>query len=252
MAAQIASLASGDAFLRRLHPVTKLLATVLICVAAFLFRSWVVPAALAGFLISLHAPHSIGFRRLGSVLKPMPLFVAIIVLANMFLAHREGSPWENAGAGLVQSLRVVVSVVAANLFLAATEPVDLADAVMRFLAPLKRLGLPSGELSLMTMITFSFIPLMTDEARRLHLAQAVRCGFPRSVPGMVRGGAVLVTPLVIGLFRRAEEIDLALQARCYRLDGPRSSLGSPGLRAVDYAVSAGFITIFCIGLYAHV
>jgi len=252
MAAQIASRTSRDTFLRRLHPVTKLFVTVLICVAAFLFRSWIVPAALAGFLIVLHAPHSIGFRRLGAVLKPMPLFVAIIVLANMFLAHREGSPWENAGVGLVQSMRVVVSVVAANLFLAVTEPVDLADAALRFLAPLKRLGLPSGELSLMTMITFSFIPLMMDEARRLHLVQAVRCGFPRSALGTVRGSVFLVTPLAIGLFRRAEEIDLALQARCYRLDEPRSSLGPPGLRVVDCAVSAGFILIFCIGLYAHV
>jgi energy-coupling factor transporter transmembrane protein EcfT len=211
MAEKIASRTSGVAFLRGLHPVTKLFVTVLICVAAFLFRSWIVPAALAAFLVSLHAPRSVGFRRLGAVLKPMPLFVAIIVLANVFLAHRGGSPWENAAAGL----RV-------------------------------------GELSLMTMITFSFIPLMMDEARRLHLALAVRCGFPKGALGMVRGGVLLVVPLVIGLFRRAEEIDLALQARCYRLDEPRSSLGSQGPRAVDYAVSAGFILAFGIGLYAHV
>jgi energy-coupling factor transport system permease protein len=252
MAERIASRTSGVAFLRGLHPVTKLFVTVLICVAAFLFRSWIVPAALAAFLVSLHAPRSVGFRRLGAVLKPMPLFVAIIVLANVFLAHRGGSPWENAAAGLVQSMRVIVSVVAANLFLAVTEPVDLADAALRSLAPLKRLGLRVGELSLMTMITFSFIPLMMDEARRLHLALAVRCGFPKGALGMVRGGVLLVVPLVIGLFRRAEEIDLALQARCYRLDEPRSSLGSQGPRAVDYAVSAGFILAFGIGLYAHV
>jgi energy-coupling factor transport system permease protein len=251
MAAQVAHYAPGDTFLHRLHPLAKLLAAVLTCVAAFLFPSWIVPAALAVFLAVLHAPAAIGFKRLGAVLKPLPLFVAIIVLANMFLVRRGGSPWENAGAGLVQSLRVVVSIVAANLFFAVTDAVELADSVLRILSPLRRIGLRVGELSLMTMVTFSFIPLMADEARRLQLAQAVRRGFPRSVPGAIRGTAYLVTPLVIGLFRRADELDLALQARCYRMDAPRSSLSHRGLGTVDCLVCAGFVFLFCVGLYVQ-
>lgn len=251
MAAQIANYAPGDTFLHRLHPLAKLLAAVLTCVAAFLFPSWIVPAALAVFLALLHAPEAIGFKRLGAVLRTLPLFVAIIVLANVLLVRRGGSPWEDAGAGLIQSARVVVSIVAANLFLAVTDPVDLADSVLRMLSPLRRIGLRVGELSLMTMITFSFIPLMADEARRLQLAQAVRRGFPKNVPGAVRGTAFLVTPLVIGLFRRADELDLALEARCYMIDAPRSSLSHRSAGMVDCAVCAGFVLLFCIGLYVQ-
>jgi len=251
MAAHMAHDTAGDTFLHRLHPLVKLLVAVLVSVAAFLFPSWIVPAALAVFLAALYAPGSIGFGRLRAVMKPLPLFIAIIVLANMFLVHREGSWRGSAGAGLVQSLRVVVIIIAANLFLAVTDAVDLADSVLRVLAPLRRFGLRVGELSLMTMIAFSFIPLMADEARRLQLAQAVRCGFPRSVLGTVRGAIPLVAPLMIGVFRRADEIDLALQARCYRIDAPRSSLRHPGLGMVDYLVGAGCVLIFLAGLYVQ-
>jgi len=251
MAAHMARYTSGDTFLHRLHPLTKLLAAVLVCVAAFLFPPLIVPATLAVFLVLLHAPGSIGFGRLLATVKPLPLFIAIIVLANIFLVHREESWWESAGFGLAQSLRVVVIIVAANLFLAVTDAIDLADSVLIMLAPLRRVGLRVGELSLMTMIAFSFIPLMADEARRLQLAQAVRCGFPRRGLGTVRGVIPLVAPLVIGLFRRADEIDIALQARCYRVEAPRSSLRCAGFEMADYLVCVTGVLVFLAGLYAQ-
>jgi energy-coupling factor transport system permease protein len=247
----MAQFAAGDTLLHRLHPLAKLLVAALVCVSAFLFPPWIVPAALAVFLTLLYAPRSIGFGRLLAVLKPLPLFVAVIVLANVFLAHREAVWWRNAEAGLVQSIRVVVIVVAANLFLVVTDAIDLSDAVLRLLAPLEHAGLRVGELSLMTMIAFSFIPLMTDEARRLRLAQAVRCGFPRRGPGAIRTAAPLLVPLVVGLFRRSDEIDLALQARCYRIGAPRTRLARGAWRRADSLACAAAVTIFLAGVYAQ-
>jgi len=251
VALRMAQFTAGDTFLHRLHPLAKLLVVALVCVAAFLFPSWIVPAALAVFLVLLHAPRSIGFGRLLAVLKPLPLFIAVIVLANVFLVHREAVWWRNAEAGLVQSLRVVVIVVAANLFLVVTDAIDLSDAVLRLLGPLERAGLRVGELSLMTMITFSFIPLMTDEARRLELAQAVRCGFPRRGVGVIRSAVPLLVPLVVGLFRRSDEIDLALQARCYRIGAPRSRLARGVWRRADSLACAAGVIVFLAGVYAQ-
>ena len=57
---------------------------------------------------------------------------------------------------------------------------------------MRRFGLRVGEMSLMTMITFSFIPLMADEVRRLQLAQAARCGFPKRGPAAIRAAAPLL------------------------------------------------------------
>jgi len=248
----MAAYGSGNTFLHRLHPLTKLFAALLVGVAAFVFGSWIVPASLAALLMLLYLSPGIGVRRLRHVLAPLPFFFAVILAANVFLVRPPGG-WE-AGvvAGLVQSARVLVIIVAANLFLAVTDAVDLADATVRLLEPLRRVGLKVGELSLMTMVTMSFIPLMVDEARRLELAQAVRCGFPKRGPGAIRAVIPLMAPLVIGVFRRADEIDLALQARAYRLDAPRTARPGAKARAADWLVIAAGLILFVAGLYAHV
>jgi energy-coupling factor transport system permease protein len=251
MAARMAQFTAGDTLLHRLNALSKLLVVVLVCVAALLFRQWIVPAALAAALMLLYAGRFIGFARLLPVLKPLPLFIAVIVLANIFLVHREAAWRVNAEAGLVQGLRIVVIIVAASLFVAVTDPIDLSDAVLRFLKPLERVGLRVGELSLMTMIAFSFIPFMTEEARRLQLAQAVRCGFPKRGFGVVRTAPPLLAALVVGLFRRSDEIDLALRARCYRIGAPRSRFESGGWRPADSLVCVASILLFLGGLYAQ-
>lgn len=242
----------GGTFLHRLHPISKLLVAALVSIASFLFASWIAPAALALFLAFLHTPKPIGFARLRAVFATLPLFAALIVLANVFLVRGEALWWRNAVTGLVQSLRIVVVIGAANLFLAVTDPIDLSDAVVRVLAPLRRVGLRVGEMSLMTMIAFSFIPLMADEVKRLQLAQAARCGFPGRGPAAIRAAVPLLVPLVIGVFRRADEIDTALHVRCYRMDAPRSSRRGAGWGRADSFVCAAALVGFFAGLYAHV
>lgn len=244
--------AAGDTFLHRLHPLSKLVVATLVSIAAFLFASWIAVAALALFLALLHAPKQIGFARLRAVFASLPLFIALIVLANVFLVRGEALWWRSAAAGLVQSLRIVVLIAAANLFLAVTDPIDLADAAMRGLAPLRRFGLRVGEISLMTMIAFGFIPLMADEVRRLQLAQAARCGFPKRGPAAIRAAVPLLVPLVIGVFRRADEIETALHVRCYRMDAPRSSCRGSGWGMADSFACAAGLGILFAGLYAHV
>jgi energy-coupling factor transporter transmembrane protein EcfT len=244
--------APGDTFLHRLHPLSKLFVAVIISIAAFLFESWIAIAALAALVAALHAPRQIGPARLRAVLASFPLFAALIVLANVFLVRGEAVWWRDAIAGLVQGLRVLVLIATANLYLAVTDPIDLADAAVRALSPLRRVGLRVGEISLMTMIAFSFIPLMADEVRRLELAYAARCGFPKRGPAAIRAAVPLMAPLVIGVFRRADEIDTALRVRCYRMDAPRSSFREARLKRADGLVCAAALVLFVAGLYAHV
>jgi energy-coupling factor transport system permease protein len=244
--------APGDTVLHRLHPLSKLFVAILISIAAFLFESWIAVAALAALVAALHAPRQIGFARLRAVLASFPFFAALIVLANVFLVRGEAVWWRDALAGLVQGLRVLVLIAAANLYLAVTDPIDLSDAVVRALSPLRRVGLRVGEISLMAMIAFSFIPLMADEVRRLELAYAARCGFPKRGPAAIRAAAPLLAPLFIGVFRRADEIDTALRVRCYRMDAPRSSFRGAWWRTADGLVCAAALVLFVAGLYAHV
>lgn len=244
--------APGDTVLHRLHPLSKLFAAVLVSIAAFLFESWIAVAALAALVAVLHAPRGIGPARLRAVLASFPLFAALIVLANVFLVRGEAIWWRDAIAGLVQSLRVLTLIATANLYLAVTDPIDLADAVVRALSPLSRVGVRVGEIALMTMIAFSFIPLMADEVRRLQLAYAARCGYPKRGPAAFRAAVPLMAPLLIGVFRRADEIDAALRVRCYRMDAPRSSFRGRWWRTADSLVCGAALILFIAGLYAHV
>lgn len=251
MISQMGSYVAGNTMLHRLHPLSKLFVLVLVSVAAFLFKQWYVAVALVAALALLYAHREIGPRRLLAVLKPLPLFVALIVLANVFLVHHSG-PWERAAqAGLVQAIRVVAVILGANLFLAVTDPIDLSDAALGAAQPLKRFGRGTGEFSLMVMIVFSFIPLMAEEARRLQVAQAARCGFPRRGVPAVTAAAALLTPLVIGIFRRAEEIDDSLRVRCYRIDAPRSPLPKARPQGLDLLVCGLTAILFLTGLYAQ-
>jgi energy-coupling factor transporter transmembrane protein EcfT len=241
----------ADTVLERLHPLAKLFTAALACVAAFLFRPWFVPTAFAAAAALLHRGRGEGPARLGAVLRTFLPFAVIIVLANVFLAGHPGPWWHGAAAGLVQSLRVLSMIVVVNLFLAVTDPVDLSDALARSLRPLERTGLRMGGISLMVMLVASFVPLMVEEARRLELAQAARCGFPRRGPAAVRAAAPLLAPLFAGVIRRADEIDLALRARAFRLDAPRSALRHARPGAADYAAVAAALCLFLAGVYAQ-
>ncbi|MCK4236919.1 MAG: energy-coupling factor transporter transmembrane protein EcfT, partial [Candidatus Krumholzibacteria bacterium] len=167
-----------------------------------------------------------------------------------FFVGRSDPLWANVLRGLLQGLRIAVILAAASLFLTVTDPVDLSDSILRAMEPLKRRGVRVGDLSLMLMIVFSFLPLIADEARRLRTAQAVRCGFHRWGLGMLKEVIPLLAPLVIGIFRRAEEMELSLAARCYNLERPRSSYTRSRVGRLDLVVFSASVLLFIFGLYA--
>ncbi len=241
----------GGSVLHRLHPISKLLVLVLVCVALFLYEGWPVPAALVALLAILYFVAPLGAARLVAVLKTLPVFIAIIVLARMFLVDREVSIGTRALGGALQALKVVGLVLAVRLFVSVTDPVAAADAVGAALSPLRRFGVRTGELSLMTMVASSFIPFMASEVGRLRFAQAARCGFPGRGLGAIRATVPLVAPLVVGVLRRTDELEVSLAARCYRIDVPRRPRGGARPRPLDYAVSAAAVVIFAGALWAR-
>ena len=129
MAAQIANYAPGDTFLHRLHPLSKLARRGARLDRGLSLR--VLDRARGARPVPRASPcaEAIGFARLRAVFASLPLFVAIIVLANVFLVRAGDPRGKTRGPGSCRALRIVVIIVAANLFLAVTDPIDLADAV---------------------------------------------------------------------------------------------------------------------------
>lgn len=155
------------------------------------------------------------------------------------------------GAGLVRGLffgaRIVVLVVATSLLTLTTTPVSLTDALERIMRPLGRIGVPVGDVATMLSIALRFIPTTAEEAEKVVLAQASRgARFDRGGPvRRARAFVPVLVPLFVNLFRRADELATAMEARCYRGGEGRTRLRDSTMRASDWwtLLTAGTVLV---------
>ncbi len=118
--------------------------------------------------------------------------------------------------GAVYSFRLALLVGFAALLTLTTSPIDLADALERLLRPLERVRVPVRDLVMMISLSLRFIPTLLEEAERIRTAQLSRgARFTGSLRARINGLVPLIVPLFISAFRRAEELALAMDARCY-------------------------------------
>ncbi len=233
-----------------LHPISALVVTVLSSIAAFYFASWWIAGLVASIAAAGIASNKKGIERIREILSRMCLFAGIIVLANVLVGIQSGSVARGVLAGLIQSLRVAALVLVADLYIMTTDPFDLSDSVSNALKPLERFGVKVGAIALWAMLIASFMPLLYKEAKRLEIARALRCGFPKRGPGALRLAVPILVPLFVGVIRRSVEVDMALQARGYRLDGRRSTLRDLRPKMADFVVIAASCLAFVAAGYA--
>lgn len=250
MAVPVLRYVPGDGFLHRRHPLVKLAVLVLVYAALVLFEGWYVPVGLAVLLFAAHSCVPGGPARYRQTAERFIVFLILIVAAHLFLMRGEGSFPSRAIAGLVQSVRIFDLLAATGLFLAVTDPADLSGALIDLLHPLDRGGRRLGAASLMLMVVFSFLPLVAEEAERLRTAVGTRCGFGGGPLGRARNAVALVAALIVGILRRAEELETSLTARRYTLERACHPSGT-GPGAWDIAILCISIIIFAAGLYAQ-
>jgi energy-coupling factor transport system permease protein len=129
-------------------------------------------------------------------------------------------------------------VVGTSLLTLTTSPVALTDALERLMRPLERLRVPVGDVAMMLTVALRFIPTTAEEAEKVVLAQAAR-GARFDSGGPVRRARAYVpvlVPLFVNLFRRADELAVAMESRCYRGGRGRTRLHESRLRGVDWTV----------------
>jgi len=205
---------SGNSFLHLMHPALKLVILLFIVLSVFLYGPFV-NVGLALFVFILYGANKVGMKRLLSVIKPLPIFILLIIAANVFLVRNEEPLSTHAARGLVQALRIVVLITSTALFLAVTDPIDLSDSIVSAIRPLERIGLKREDISLLLMIIFSFLPHTAEEIERLRKARLVRCGHKNWLSRKTGGIVPFLAPLIASLLRRADELELALEARYY-------------------------------------
>jgi energy-coupling factor transport system permease protein len=208
----------------RLDPRVKMLGALGLLVAVLATESPLSYAFLTLALIGLVVLSRLSPGFLWRNLTSLKWLLVIVFLMHGVLTRGtpiiELVPWisrEGVLVGAVFAWRVALMVSVATVLTATTSPVDLGDGIERLLRPFERLGLPVHELAMVSVIALRFVPTLLDEAGRIIKAQMGRgVSFEGGLVARARSAVPILVPLFASAFRRADDLALAMDARCYR------------------------------------
>mgnify|MGYP001533378571 CR=1 FL=1 len=216
----------GDSPVHRLDPRTKILAMIAYIVLVFLVRAMPVFAVPLLFVLGALLVSGVPARYALSSLRPMRWLIAFMFLINLFFTQGDRvlfSWWiiRVTAEGLRQAVfispRLILLVAGTSLLTLTTSPIALTDGLERLLKPLKRIRFPAHELAMMMTIALRFIPTLLEETERIRKAQMAR-GADFETGGLLaraRAMVPLLVPLFVSAFRRADELAMAMESRCY-------------------------------------
>ncbi|MGN1019959.1 MAG: energy-coupling factor transporter transmembrane component T family protein [Aristaeellaceae bacterium] len=215
-----------DSFVHRLDPRMKIILTILMIVAVFMVHSLVGYAIVLGFVYLTARMANVPFKMLMKGLRPLRLILILTFVLNLFFNSGETVlfHWsfitltaEGLSTAVHYTLRLGFLVLGTSLLTLTTSPVTLADGIELLLSPLKRFHFPAHELAMMMTIALRFIPTLLEEADKIMKAQMARGADFESGNLMARAKAMipLLVPLFVSAFRRAGDLAMAMEARCY-------------------------------------
>jgi len=160
-------------------------------------------------------------------LKPIAVIVAFTFVLNLFLSSGGDVLWHwgiikitktGLRNALFMAIRLIMLVTCTQLLTLTTSPIALTDGLERLFTPFKKIGFPAHELAMMMSIALRFIPTLIEETEKITKAQKARGADFESGNIVKRAKAMipLLVPLFVGAFRRADELAMAMEARCYR------------------------------------
>lgn len=253
----------SDSLLHRLDPRTKILAVTAYIVALFLAKSFFSYGIMLIYLMVCIAVSHIPLKSILRGLKPL-LFVSIFT-AVLNLLYTTGEQvlvqfWvftitqEGVFTAFFMVLRIMMLVSGTFLLTYTTSPILLTDGLETLLNPLKAFKLPVHELAMIMSIALRFIPTLIEETDKIMSAQSARGANFESGNLFQRAKALLplLVPLFISAFRRADELAIAMECRCYKGGEGRTRLRQLRYQGRDYLVLAAVaaLTIF-IGVLGH-
>ena len=155
---------------------------------------------------------------------------------------------EGLRTAVFMAVRLVLLIIGSSLLTLTTKPISLTDGIEALLSPFKKIGLPAHELAMMMTIALRFIPTLLEETDKIMKAQQAR-GADFESGNIIRRAKALVpilVPLFISAYRIAQDLAMAMEARCYGGDIKRTRMNGMKLRSGDFVASAIFIVFIGI------
>ena len=236
----------GDTVVHRLDPRTKLILVILYIVALFQAKGWISYAAVLLVTIVCMALSHISFKNIFKGLKPMLFIIVLTAMLNIF--YTTGTPivegwiitWEGLDRAVKMILRIMLLITGTFLLTYTTSPMELTDGLELLLNPLKKLKVPVHEMTIMMSMALRFIPTLIEETDKIMSAQKARGADFENGSLIQRAKALLpiLVPLFVSAFRRADELAVAMESRCYHGGEGRTRMKTLHFARRDYLALA--------------
>ena len=245
----------GRSPVHNLDPRVKIILTLVYIVLLFVAGN---PAALAFGVVMLLVFYLVSRIPLKMILRSLrrvvPFILFTAVLNMLFVDGRTLWQWwiiritaEGLQTAAFMAVRIICLIAGTSLLTYTTSPIVLTDGIERLLSPLKRFRMPVHELAMMMTIALRFIPTLVEETDKIMSAQKAR-GADMESGGLVQRAKALVPiliPLFVSAFRRADELAMAMECRCYRGGEGRTRMKQ--LKIASRDIAASVVMAACLG-----
>lgn len=245
----------ADSILHRLDPRVKFVGTIVYVVSLFLFHNW---GYLLGtvFLAVMIKLSKVPFKFITKGLKSIFVLLAITMVFNILFTPGEVLVriWkititrEGVAMACRMSVRLIFLMIGSSLMTLTTTPNQLTDALESLLGPLKKIHVPVHEISMMMSIALRFIPILLEETDKIMKAQMARGADFETGNLFARAKAMipLLVPLFVSAFRRAGELAMAMEARCYHGGENRTRLRKLEITKNDYIAGGAVLALMLL------
>ena len=247
----------ADSVIHKLDPRVKLFATLIFIISLFSFKNvW-------GFLVvsNFYVWHLLSFPKvpIGYMVKGLKAIVILMIITalfNLFLTSGKElvSFWiftityEGLRNAILMAIRLTYLILGTSVMTLTTTPNELTDGLEKALAPMNKIHVPVHEIAMMMSIALRFIPILVEETDKIMRAQMAR-GADFETGGVIQRAKnmiPLLVPLFVSAFRRANDLAMAMEARCYRGGAGRTKMKPLKYANIDYRAYAIVILYFVI------
>ena len=249
-----------ESVIHRLDPRVKLMGTICYIISLFLVNNvwgYLVAALFLAVMIKLS---NVPFKFMVKGMKAIMFLLMLTVVFNMFLTPGEAliSVWkltitkEGLKLAIMMAVRLTFLIIGSSVMTLTTTPNNLTDGMENLMNPLRKLKVPVHEIAMMMSIALRFIPILMEETDKIMKAQIAR-GADFESGNIIKKAKALVpllVPLFISAFRRANDLAMAMEARCYRGGDGRTKMKPLIYKKVDrvgYGVLALYL-IVCVSI----
>ncbi len=249
-----------DSVIHRLDPRVKLVATLAFIISLFIVNSFWGYLIAAVFLVVMIRLSHVPFKFMVRGMKAIVFLLVVAGVFNLFLTPGEVvvSFWklkitkEGIKLALLMAARLCFLIIGSSIMTLTTTPNQLTDALEKLLGPLKKIHVPVHEIAMMMSIALRFIPILLEETDKIMKAQIARGADFESGNLITKAKNLvpLLVPLFISAFRRANDLAMAMEARCYRGGEGRTKMKPLHYEKRDY-LAYGILALYLILVIAE-